>query len=254
MAKQTIPIAIDGGKPKTSPPPSGKLPRFLRTGGNYRTKTRRQEIQKRLGITAEQLVGVPEITPILKMANGGARGCIEALRSDDSPDAVTFLAKWDSLAETDKSRCCIEDVCVAAGLTTRRLLEVITGAMMTQGDVMTRLIVAAAKPKVIERMAKQAKTAKGEKDRENFLRGKQVDWFVPTKGLTIDQSDRRTQNNVLNAPKAERALPPGRADEFFLELATTMKPDQPMLPTPEPIVEANVPEIVDVQYEESDVL
>lgn len=252
MAKQTIPIAIDGSRPKTSKNPSGKLPRFLRTGGNYRTKTRRQEIQKRLGITAEQMVGVPEITPILRMANGGPKGCIEALRADDSPDAVTFLAKWDSLAATDQTRACIEDVCIASGLTTRRLLEVITGAMMTQGDVMTRLIVAAAKPKVIERMAKQAKTAKGEKDRENFLRGKQVDWFVPSKGLTIDQSDRRTQNNVLNAPK-ERSLPPGRADEFFLELATTMKPDQPMLPPPEPVVEANVPEFVDVQYEEADV-
>lgn len=190
--------------------------------------------------------GVAAITPILKMATGGPKACIEALRGDDALDGLTFLEKWDSLSISDKKLLSIEEVCVSAGLTTRRLLEVITGAIMTQGDFAGKIIVASAKPDVIKRMVKEAKSALGEKDRENFLRGKDVDWFVPTKGMTLNLDNSKTQN-ILNAGGEERALPPPKADDFLLELATTLKPTA-QLPVPEPSVVATVPDVLDGEY------
>lgn len=191
--------------------------------------------------------GVAAITPILKMATGGSKACIEALRGDDALDGLTFLEKWDSISISDKKLLSIEEVCVAAGLTTRRLLEVITGAIMTQGDFAGKIIVASAKPDVIKRMVKEAKSALGEKDRENFLRGKDVDWFVPAKGLTVNLDNSKTQN-ILNAGGEERALPPPKADDFLLEVSATMRPDAPQLLPPEPIVTARVPDVIEGEY------
>lgn len=189
------------------------------------------------------------ITPLLKQATGGVKACIEALRSDDSPDAATFIEKWDSLTPSDQKLLSIEEICIAASLTPRRLVEVVTGALMSQGDFAAKIIVASSKPDIIKRMAKEAKTALGEKDRENFLRGKDVDWFVPTKGITIDASDRRVQNNNLQAGMEERALPPPKADAFLLEMSSITRPnDTPRLEAPEPVVTANVPEIADAEY------
>lgn len=182
------------------------------------------------------------ITPLLKQATGGVKACVEALRSDDSPDAATFIEKWDSLTPSDQKLLSIEEICIAANLTPRRLVEVVTGALMSQGDFAAKIIVASSKPDIIKRMAKEAKTALGEKDRENFLRGKDVDWFVPTKGITIDASDRRTQNNLLQAG-TERALPPPRTDAFLLEISSALQPDHHQIEAPSPVVIAHVPDI-----------
>lgn len=222
-------------------------PKILGTTRNH-DKPAQVEARIRLGITLDQLKGVAAITPILKMATGGAKACIESLRGDDAPDAAIFLDKWDSLSPTDQKLLSIEEVCVAAGLTTRRLLEVITGAIMTQGDFAGKIIVASAKPDVIKRMVKEAKTALGEKDRENFLRGKDVDWFVPAKGLTVNLDNSKTQN-ILNAGSDNRALPPPKADDFLLELSNTIRPEAlPASIAPEPVVTAHVPDVLDVEY------
>jgi hypothetical protein len=239
----------ESSKPTNSTPLStpslkrrNKSKRELVGDTNRHVKGSKQEARERLGVTPEQLKGTMTITPLLKQAVGGVKGCIQALRNDDSTDATLFIAKWDSLTQTDQKYLSVEEVAIAAGLTPRRLVEVITGALMSQGDFAAKIIVASSKPDIIKRMAKEAKTALGEKDRENFLRGKDVDWFVPTKGITIDASDRRTQNNLLQAG-AERALPAPRTDAFLLEISSALRPDHAQLEAPSPPVIANVPEI-----------
>lgn len=229
--------------PSSSPRKRNKRLRDLvGSEANYHTKTTKQEALARLGVTPDQLKGAMTITPLLKQANGGIKACIEALRADDSPDADIFLTKWDSLSETDQKFVSVEAVAIAAGLTPRRLGEVVVGALMTQGDFAAKIIVASSKPDIIKRMAKEAKTALGEKDRENFLRGKDVDWFVPTKGISIDASDRRIQNNNL---LQSAALPAPRTDAFLLEISSALQPDHHRIEAPSPVVIAHVP---DVEY------
>jgi hypothetical protein len=112
---------------------------------------------------------------------------------------------------------------------------------MTHADSVTQIVIASSRPKVIAKMAKMAMSNLGEKDREMFLKGKDVDWFPAQKGLVIDN---RTQNNTLNASpqNEEKALPPPTADKFLLDMQTKMTP-QKQIEAPQPTVIASVPEM-----------
>lgn len=211
-------------------------------------RNQHDEARRKHGLTEEQLKGVKLITPTLKQAEGGLKACIEALRGDDSDDSVAFISKYDSLPKADQIILSLEEIAILAGITPRRLGELVFGAMEEQGDEASKLIIASSKPKVIARLAKSAQTILGEKDREMFLKSKAVDFFPQPKGINLNL-DNRTQN-LLNAPGGpeERALPPPKADAFLLELAGVVKPNAPQLSAPEPIVIANVPEIQEAEY------
>lgn len=210
-----------------------------------RSIDRSEEARKRLGITAEQMVGQRKVTPILMRASGGIPAIIEALSVDDSPDSILFIAKWDSITESDRDRLTLEEIAVAAGLTPRRLLEVATGAIHAFAEDASRLIVASAKPNIIQKMAENALTQFGEKDREMFLKGKDVDWFPAAKGIVIDN---RTQNNTLTnggQSNEDRSLPPPSADKFLLDMQSVLRPEQLQIEAAitAPVVVANIPEL-----------
>jgi hypothetical protein len=199
------------------------------------------------------LKGLRIITPILKQATGGVKACVEALRGDDSADTLLFLDAYDNISDRDKKILRVEEICVIAGITPRRFIELVTGAFVEAANDASTLIVASAKPKIVEKMVKVAKTTLGEKDRENFLRGKQVDWFIQPKGLTIDNSAKMLTVNGASGGEGERSLPPPTADAFFLDLSSTIR-QQPQLEAPEPVVEATVPELeLDGEFEDMDV-
>jgi hypothetical protein len=183
----------------------------------------------------------------LAQVAGGMKGVIEALRGDDAPDSLRFVEKWDSITTHDQKRIPIEAVCLMAEITPRRLIELVSGALATQGDEDTKLIVASYKPRIVAKTAKLALTTLGEKDREFFHKHTE---FIPRPSAPSINVDNRTQNNTLMNGEQERALPPPKADDFLLELSATIRPSAPQLVAPEPTVIAHVP---DVEYMDADV-
>lgn len=183
----------------------------------------------------------PRISHILSVAPGGVSGCVEALRGDDDPLSVQFLEVYDSIPASDHERITIEEVSMKAEIEPRRLLGLITTALATQAMDTQKLIVAAATPKIIAKVAELAQTNEGAVDREHFLKHTQ---FLPQpQGMRLQVN---TQNNLAGPPALdagnERTLPPPKSDAFLLELSSTLAPQQKKLEAPTPVVEANIPD------------
>lgn len=236
--------------PNESAPKSSKPSRKLHLRLRPERRDKHAEALARHGVTAEQVKGLRQITPILSRVDGGIKACVDVIRGD--PRATSFIEKWDGMSATDRTLLSVEEICVIAGITPKHLIELVTGNMIEQSDDASMLMVAAAKPAIVGRMIKEAKTALGEADRENFLRGRQVDWFVPPKGLNINL-DQRQQHNFLGTGEDQRGLPPPKADAFLLELSSTVRGDH-MLEAPEPEVAATIPEAaLDVEFEDAEI-
>ena len=115
---------------------------------------------ERLGVSAADVHLLPKITPILenldvKKANG-VRKAIEYLRGSVDPDARKWLAVYDALPESARVLIPFEAFCLASGLTTKRVLEVVTGACFEQSASATELIAAASQPAIVMTTVKAA--------------------------------------------------------------------------------------------------
>jgi hypothetical protein len=118
--------------------------------------TKREYAVKHLGLDESLMEGVPNVTPRIIRGAGSVDNAIEALRGDESEDAIAFMQKWDSISVGDRKYLTIEEIFTAAGLTAREFVEVVAGALMQQGEDSSRMIVAMAKPKVMESTIKAA--------------------------------------------------------------------------------------------------
>jgi len=118
--------------------------------------TKREYAVKHLGLDESLMEWVPNVTPRIIRGAGSVDNAIEALRGDESEDAIAFMQKWDSISVGDRKYLTIEEIFTAAGLTAREFVEVVTGALMQQGEDSSRMIVAMAKPKVMESTIKAA--------------------------------------------------------------------------------------------------
>lgn len=109
---------------------------------------------------------------------------IAALRSSEDPDAVLFLDKFDSIRAGDQERLSVEEICVAAGVATKRLLELGVSALVEDSRSAGAIVAATYHPAVIEATAKSAITPDvyfdeqgklhihdGHSDRKLFLSG-----------------------------------------------------------------------------------
>jgi hypothetical protein len=248
LAKQPIPIELSENELRKSKPPStppgAKIPRVLKVD---KGRDSLSHVLARYGLTVDSIKGLMLVGKRLAQVAGGVKGVIEALRGDDAPDSLLFVEKWDSITPHDQKRIPIEAVCVIAEISPRRLIELVSGALATQSDEDTRLIVSSFKAKVVAKTAKLALTTLGEKDREMFHKHTE---FIPRPSAPSVTIDQRTQNNTLMNGGEERALPPPKADDFLLELSATIRPAAPALVAPEPTVIAHIP---DVEYVDADV-
>lgn len=213
------------------------------------------------------LDATPSITPIITRGAGGIESAIEALEGDDSPNSLQFLKVWKGLRADERRKISFETIILGAGLTTRQFLETLTGALAQQAGDVSRMLIAASQPRVIERVVQGATTLRpifnkngdivGEsfgsvKHQELFLKGS---GFLPTpKGSTTSITLNQTNQTAnLSAPKKD-CLPPPSTDAFLLEIQDVISPRQ--LPaasvTPPAEVVGNVPgelggEYVDVE-------
>jgi Holliday junction resolvasome RuvABC endonuclease subunit len=100
--------------------------------------------------------GEPVITPALKVAPGGIRAVLEALRAYSDEDARTFIRFHDSITRTDRIHLKIEEIAYASGVGTLRFAEVAQSAMLVAGRLKTSLLLAAAMPVVMKSTIKAA--------------------------------------------------------------------------------------------------
>ena len=111
---------------------------------------------KRLGLREKDIKGVPDITPRVKEAMGSVKEAILLLRGDDSKDSRKFSEKWDSLSDRDRKHVQLEHVVTAAGLTTRRFMELLAGAEFDHSATVSKIFVSRSQLKVLKSTVKAA--------------------------------------------------------------------------------------------------
>lgn len=112
--------------------------------------------RKRLGLTPEKMADVPTVTDRLVTGTGSPGAVISILNGDDSDDARAFMHVYLSIPEEMRFKLTLEEIFTAAGLTARRFVEVVTGAMMQQAQDVSNMIVAVAMPTVSRALIKAA--------------------------------------------------------------------------------------------------
>lgn len=131
---------------------------------------RKAEAYERLGVAEPDVLRLPQISHILSQLLNGRKGgvlkAIEFLRGADNADARKWLAVYDSIPESARKLLPFEAFCLASGLTTKRMLEVVTGACFEQSANASSLVAAAAHPAVVTATVKGALRREGEQDRK----------------------------------------------------------------------------------------
>lgn len=257
----------DANKKRSSNPPR----RRRRPDGSLSgppLQTRKEEARKRAGWTDDlDQTPRPSISHILKGI--GVDACIEALLCDDSPEALAFNAKYSSISRSDREYLAIDEIALLAGLSSRVLIQTITGALFQQTAETSKAIALSAQPDIVKKTVEMAKTDRGEKDREMYHRAM---GFLPTpKGAQttinlqqLNQGGESAQRALGAGGDASRdpaaPLVLGSMDDVLLDLQTVIRPQLPTssaaaVVEAEPMnttVPANVADL-DLDYIEADV-
>ena len=121
---------------------------------------------KRLGVDPEQVESAPQITPLLKNADGGLKQVIGAMRFAPNDESIReFLAKYDSIPSGDRERLPWEAIALSVGLDMNALLGAIMFALQNHSVNTVKLIAVTSHPKVTKARVKYALLPSGEKDR-----------------------------------------------------------------------------------------
>jgi hypothetical protein len=120
---------------------------------------------RRLGVSAKELGAAPEITSLLKRADGGLRQCLAAMRFSDEPLIRAFFSKYDSLSGHDRKHLPLEAVALSAGINIVHLLGAILVALQAQSINIVKIIAVSHHPKITEARVQYGQLPFGEKDR-----------------------------------------------------------------------------------------
>ncbi len=217
-------------------------------------RNRADEARKRLGVDQVALAACRKITPLLSESGLTRERVIQILESDDAEDSRRFLVVFRGIPESDVCYLTLEEICLAAGLTTRRLWEVIQGARMEQSHDSVKMMLSENRSKVMA-MAIKAATSEtpiigvdGEVVGWNYgdLKATELLWkadgtLATPKGMSIYVNQ---QNNSSSSNDVDE-LPLAGMDETLKEIQRITTAPQPQLEAPK----ITVP-IIDVEYEE----
>lgn len=211
--------------------------------------------RKRLGITQQDMEGVPRVTDRIREGAGSVEAAIAALRGDDAADAILFISKYDSVTESDRERLTLEEFLVAAGLTPRRFVEVVTGALMQQASDVTKMLVSVAQPKVTAATVKAATEERPILDREGEIVGyapgdvKAQEIFHKISGLLPTPKGAQT---IINMQQLNQGGKDDDGDEdgeelqsmdsFLMEMQDVLRPQLPASTSPASPIPVNAPE------------
>jgi hypothetical protein len=167
---------------------------------------------KRLRISPKELASVPQITPLLKKADGGLEQVLTAMRF--SPDAIiaTFLEKYDTVPVGDRDHLPIEAIALAAQIDMTHLLGSILMALQAQSVNAVKIIAMTAHPKITEARVLYGQLPLGERDRTalDMAMG-----FLPNpKGPTfIGKAIFGSGKNVMDQQRGDDEDDPGDGDD-----------------------------------------
>jgi|SRR6185369_14493801 len=196
--------------------------------------TRTQQARQRLGISDEDSQNAPEITEQILKGVGSRAAMLSALRGDDSVDARAFIKAYESISASDREKLRIEDFVIASGLSTRRFIECLTGALLQQASDITRMLVAVNQPLVVSATIKAATEQTPILDGNGDIVGhtwgdmKAQDMFHRATGFLPTPKGAQTtinlqQLNATNTPAAltegdESCTPPPSMDAYLREI------------------------------------
>ncbi len=127
---------------------------------------RTQQALKRLGVDVLALRSAPEITPMLKNAEGGLKAVLGAMRfSSDNPYIADFLSKYDSIPSGDREKLSWEAIGLAAGVDLLALLGAAMIALQSHAVNTVKIIAMTNHPKITRARVKYGLLPSGEKDR-----------------------------------------------------------------------------------------
>lgn len=208
-------------------------------------RNRAEEARKRLGADPDALAKCRKITPLLKECGLDRQRVVEILEQDDEDDSVAFCAKYRSVAESDHSYVSIEEITIAAGLTTRRLWELIQGARLEQSQDAMKMLVADNRAAIMRSVVDAAK-AGDQKATEMLWK---ADGTLPkSNGISFIMSQNNSMPELTSAAATvveDEALPLADMDTMLKEMQRVTA--TPQLEAPRPVV--SVP-IIEAEYEE----
>jgi hypothetical protein len=126
---------------------------------------RRGEALRRLKISAASLTAAPQITQLLRQADGGINQVMTAMRL--SPDDVisAFLKKYDAIPSGDREALPLEAVALAAEIDISHLLGSIMIALERQAVNAVKIIAVTGHPKITQARVAYGQLPWGDKDR-----------------------------------------------------------------------------------------
>lgn len=122
----------------------------------------------RIGVTVEQYVAAPKISPILREIQGGKSKALKAMRFSSSDLIQQFLAKYDSISARDRERLSIEAIALSAGINIPHLWGEIMLAMREHSVNSVKIIAVANHPEVLKKTLEFATLPGGIRDREHI--------------------------------------------------------------------------------------
>lgn len=226
------------------------------------------EARKRLGVDPEVRSEIPDLTAKVKAGAGSIAKAVEALSQDDSPDARAFIEVYGSVSRSDRDRLTIEDFVAASGLSARRFIEVLTGALMQQCQDVTRMMVAVATPKVLAATIKAAtdqvpitafSVLLGANQVVGYTNGdtKAMEmWhkgtgFLPTpKGATTNINLQQLNQTASGGSDDDDGLELESMDDFLMGMQDIVRPHALPAPVIDCVMPINAPEL---EYVDADI-
>jgi hypothetical protein len=192
----------------------GKMPVPKLRAKQDRTK----EALVRLGVKPEDLATCPQITPLLKHADGGLKAVLGAMRfAADDPDIGPFLEKYDSIPAGDRERLPWEAVALSADINIKHLLGAIQLAAQAHSVNTVKLIAVTSHPKITKARVRFGQLPSGERNRTALDTAM---GFLPTaKGPTfIGKAVFGSSSSVGNSSSDEDSGTPMGEDEIIDQL------------------------------------
>lgn len=109
--------------------------------------------------------GVAQITPLLKMAEGGLTATLAAMRFSNDLAVISFLEKYDAISERDRKSLSWEAIAIAAEVDTAHLLGGAIMALQTASSNMVKIIALSNHPKITQARVNFGLLPGGERDR-----------------------------------------------------------------------------------------
>lgn len=159
----------------------------------------------------------------------------DVLETSDDPDARKVLEKYYSIPLTHRRSLEIEAFCVAAGVPTLRVLELIVGSIVHMNHRLSEAIANVASPAVVRKTVEMALTDEGTKDRELIHK---ATGFIPTPrgGPSVRVNVNQAQTQQAAAVASAVAAP--RPEETIQRLVDRFNDARPAI-FPQTVLEAS---------------